>query len=481
MCFLYLFVFYVLCSFLNCGFSNYLCFDCDSGSPISSSYHVECFTQILTQGNHYCKDEALKINKYTIDINCCDALRILMFSFGNFFLLWFLLLHLSAQVNYVIFNTNLNLYNKNKTVLVSSQTILTFLSTIILGLLLWECKTEQILLLTIRFYLNIGNNLLYLSLNKINVISRVASVTLLLYIFSISVTAATCILCLFMFQCWCYSYIKRIPHWLPVFLIVISNDIHLNPGPHYQNNFFNFMSWNLNSLAKDNFQRVRLIEAQNSIFNYDLISICETSLNDSVELPLTLLNDYTFVSANNPTNTRHGGVGLFYKNSLPVVVRHDLSFNKSIVLDLNFGRKKLFFIILYRSPANNHLSPEFQTFLLNFEKLYSKIKAENPLAKFFTGDFNAHSQLCVIYHIPSKQTQFGGVLNVLMEKAEKVQYQAALAITGAWQGSSRSKLYEDLGWESLSDRRWCRRILQVHKIVNNKTPFYLKKQTSSSS
>ena len=61
-----------------------------------------------------------------------------------------------------------------------------------------------------------------------------------------------------------------------------------------------------------------------------------------------------------------------------------------------------------------------------------------------------------------------------MEKAEKVQYQAALAITGAWQGSSLSKLYEDLGWESLSDRRWCRRILQVHKIVTNNTPFYLK-------
>ena len=86
-----------------------------------------------------------------------------------------------------------------------------------------------------------------------------------------------------------------------------------------------------------------------------------------------------------------------------------------------------------------------------------------------------HLDYCdVIYHIPSKQTQFGGVLNVLMEKAEKIQYQAVLAITGAWQGSSRSKLYEELGWESLSDRRWCRRILQVHKIVNNKTPFYLK-------
>ena len=87
-----------------------------------------------------------------------------------------------------------------------------------------------------------------------------------------------------------------------------------------------------------------------------------------------------------------------------------------------------------------------------------------------------HLDYCdVIYHIPSKQDQLGGILNSLMVTAEKVQYLAALAITGAWQGSSRSKLYEELGWESLSDRRWCRRILQVHKIVNNMTPIYLKK------
>ena len=52
------------------------------------------------------------------------------------------------------------------------------------------------------------------------------------------------------------------------------------------------MNWNLNSLAKENFGRVQLIEAHNSIFNYDFISICETSLNDSVELPETLLDDY---------------------------------------------------------------------------------------------------------------------------------------------------------------------------------------------
>ena len=87
----------------------------------------------------------------------------------------------------------------------------------------------------------------------------------------------------------------------------------------------------------------------------------------------------------------------------------------------------------------------------------------------------SHLDYCdIIYHIPSKQTQLGVTLNALKEKTERIQYQAALAVTGAWQGSCRSKLYEELGWESLSGPRWCRRILQIHKIVNDKTPSYLK-------
>ena len=42
--------------------------------------------------------------------------------------------------------------------------------------------------------------------------------------------------------------------------------------------------------------------------------------------------------------------------------------------------------------------------------------------------------------------------------------------------SCRSKLCEELGWESFPDRRWCMRILQIHKIVSDKTPSYLKNQ-----
>ena len=75
----------------------------------------------------------------------------------------------------------------------------------------------------------------------------------------------------------------------------------------------------------------------------------------------------------------------------------------------------------------------------------------------------------ILYHILSVQDQLGGILNSLMEKAERILYQTALAITGTSQGSNRSKLYD----ESLSERRWCRRVLQIHKIVNY-APYYLK-------
>ena len=68
----------------------------------------------------------------------------------------------------------------------------------------------------------------------------------------------------------------------------------------------------------------------------------------------------------------------------------------------------------------------------------------------------SHLDYCdVIYHIPSiiHQPPLGLTLNSLMEKVERIQYQAALAITGVWQRSSHYKIYDELGWETLSDRR----------------------------
>ena len=60
-----------------------------------------------------------------------------------------------------------------------------------------------------------------------------------------------------------------------------------------------------------------------------------------------------------------------------------------------------------------------------------------------------------------------------MESIERVQYHAARIITGTWKGTSTNKLYEELGWESLSDRRWSRRLISFFKIHKGITPVYL--------
>ena len=294
-------------------------------------------------------------------------------------------------MKYVTFDTNLCTRRKVTTVTLP-DCFWSYSSLIMLGLLFCECADYPLIMFIISVN-SIYGSLVNLTLKFSKITSQTIFSILSIYIYSIAFTPATCILPLMVFQIWCHSLTKNVPLWLQIILILLSNDIHLNPGPHFQNNVFNFMSWNLNSLAKDNFQRIHLIEAHYALFKYDLISICETSLNDSVELPETLLNDYTFVPANNPANVRHGGVGNFFKNSLPVIVRHDLSFNESIVIEIKFGRKIIFFTVLYRSPAFNHTFLKFQAFLSNFKKLHSQIQGENPFATFFTGDCNAHSQL----------------------------------------------------------------------------------------
>ena len=64
------------------------------------------------------------------------------------------------------------------------------------------------------------------------------------------------------------------------------------------------------------------------------------------------------------------------------------------------------------------------------------------------------------------------ILPNLMDKLESVQYFAALAATGTWRGTSHDKLYTELGWESLSSRRWSRRLTLFYKFVNNLSPEY---------
>ena len=70
----------------------------------------------------------------------------------------------------------------------------------------------------------------------------------------------------------------------------------------------------------------------------------------------------------------------------------------------------------------------------------------------------------IIYHQPNNGS--------LCQKIESIQYQAALAITGAIHGTSQTKLYNELGIESMKLRQWFRHVI-FFKIQSNGLPQYL--------
>ena len=56
------------------------------------------------------------------------------------------------------------------------------------------------------------------------------------------------------------------------------------------------------------------------------------------------------------------------------------------------------------------------------------------------------------------------------EKLESIQQNAALVVTGAVRGSSSEKLYQELGLESLQNRRWFRKLCQFYKTLKSNSP-----------
>ena len=64
-------------------------------------------------------------------------------------------------------------------------------------------------------------------------------------------------------------------------------------------------------------------------------------------------------------------------------------------------------------------------------------------------------------------------IDTFVNKIESVQYNAALTITGAIRGTSKERIYRELGFESLADRWWFRRMCAFWNIVKGLSPNYL--------
>ena len=53
------------------------------------------------------------------------------------------------------------------------------------------------------------------------------------------------------------------------------------------------------------------------------------------------------------------------------------------------------------------------------------------------------------------------------EKLKSTQYNACLTLTGAIRGSSKEKIYQELGFKSLGVRGWYRKLCLFYKVLNN--------------
>ena len=102
------------------------------------------------------------------------------------------------------------------------------------------------------------------------------------------------------------------------FLLLLKHgDVEINPGPKKkETRFFSCLHWNINSILAHN--KLTLLQAYNTIHQYDILCISETYLDSSISNDDTTLSlpGYNLARSDHPGNVKRGGVCLYYKEKL---------------------------------------------------------------------------------------------------------------------------------------------------------------------
>ena len=134
------------------------------------------------------------------------------------------------------------------------------------------------------------------------------------------------------------------------------------------------------------------IRAYVAIRKLDVICLSETYLDssnfsddDNFNLP-----SYNIVRADHPSNTKKGGVCIYFKNSLPLKVLDIQLLQECINFEIKIADKTCNFISLYRSPSQS--KDEFESFADNLELNLDSVALRNPYLIVVLGDFNAQTK-----------------------------------------------------------------------------------------
>ena len=104
----------------------------------------------------------------------------------------------------------------------------------------------------------------------------------------------------------CFSFGKYYPFNL---LLILSGDIHTNPGPNTRKDL-KFFHWNLNSLCARDGVKKQLIEVYDTIHKYDVIAVSESMLDSTIKNNDISIEGFSkdIYRSDHPSNMKLGGV-----------------------------------------------------------------------------------------------------------------------------------------------------------------------------
>ena len=174
---------------------------------------------------------------------------------------------------------------------------------------------------------------------------------------------------------------------------MLRGDVEVNSGPKKKDkDCLSVCHWNLNSKSVHDYSKLFLLNSYNSLHKFDIICLTEAYIDSN-----TPLNDdnleisgYMLVRSDHLSNSKPGGVCLYYKNNLPLRVINIGSLNECLTLELTVGEKTCNLVVLYRSPSQSQ--DEFEPFSDNFEMAVDILAQKNPFLMTTIKEFNAKSE-----------------------------------------------------------------------------------------
>ena len=186
-------------------------------------------------------------------------------------------------------------------------------------------------------------------------------------------------------------------------LLLLSGDVHQNPGPNTDKKCIEICHVNMRSLKPQT--STKLDELHSTVCidkTFDIICISETWLDNTIMDSDIDLPDYKIFRKDR--NRHGGGVAIYVHDSLPVRKLNEFDINglELVCVELIHNNKKFIIACCYRPPGAN--LEESTEFLENFQTVYNLMLTFSPESVFILGDFNDR---CLQWEDPHKNSELG--------------------------------------------------------------------------